>query len=210
MPRMPPLEIHPEIGRDAPVPPETIIPTAKLDRDLVARIVDAFPFGDGWQQRESRSFVHPTRPGFRQWHHIDDLWEVGGIYAFLLPATLFAEPRVIHLHAAGGTKILFEFTAPAICPEGLAVLYVGRTSNLRNRFEMHHTVGDRLGSAQVKYGLMDCGVCADQKQAITFIHDHARIVWHPLPGPQNAANRDLAELSLCAKWAPPFNTKAER
>jgi hypothetical protein len=94
--------------------------------------------------------------------------------------------------------------------EGYAVIYVGRTSNLAKRLIGHHSIGNRQASGPVKYGLCDCGLCTDQRSAIEFIHEHGRIAWHEVPSPDNAANRDLIELSLIARYMPPFNVKAER
>jgi hypothetical protein len=185
-------------------------PIATLDRRIIERACNSFPNGGDWQQLNSRDFLNPNRKGYRNWRRIDHLETIGGVYAFLLPAAFFSEERTIHLHSTKGSTIEFVFTAPAVTEDGYAVLYVGRTANFRSRFQEHHSTGNRQAAAQVKYGLIDCGICHDQREAIAFLHEHARIMWHRVSGKENAANRDLIELTLCAQWMPPFNIKAER
>jgi hypothetical protein len=45
---------------------------------------------------------------------------------------------------------------------------------------------------------------------LRYLREHGRIVYHILPGPENRANRDIIELTLCSKYKPPFNIKSER
>lgn len=182
---------------------------ATLDRELIERISDSFPNRGEWERLDSRNFLNPQRPRYRSWACINHLDGIGGIYAFLLPADFFTE-RTIHLHSTRGSRIPFHFTAAPITEDDFAVVYIGRTANFRNRFEEHHSTGNRLAAAQVKYRLIDCGLCGDQRPAIDFLHQHARIMWHRLTGQENAANRDIIELTLCARYMPPFNVKAER
>ena len=40
--------------------------------------------------------------------------------------------------------------------------------------------------------------------------DHATIAFRILNGIEHAANRDIIEISLCAKFMSPFNIKSER
>jgi len=86
----------------------------------------------------------------------------------------------------------------------LAVVYVGRTTNLKQRFCAHFRIGKRIASAQVKYGLMDCEIVSDkndnkcQSSAISFMRMHGRIAYFVLSGPEETANREIIELSpLC-------------
>jgi hypothetical protein len=92
----------------------------------------------------------------------------------------------------------------------LAVVSVGRTTNLAQRFYGHLTPGKRKDGGQVKYGLMDSGVCPDEGTALSFLHEHGQIVYQILDGAEQTANRDIIELSLCARLRPPFNNKSER
>ncbi|MEK7469881.1 MAG: hypothetical protein AAB074_21140 [Planctomycetota bacterium] len=63
---------------------------------------------------------------------------------------------------------------------------------------------------QVRAGLVKSGFCVDRHLALDFMLQHAVIRYRELTGDEHAANRDLLELSLCARFAPPFNIKSER
>jgi len=55
----------------------------------------------------------------------------------------------------------------------------------------------------------DCGLYEDADAALHALRAHARILYVVLPGPANCANRDVLEMSLCVRLAPPFNIKSE-
>ena len=62
----------------------------------------------------------------------------------------------------------------------------------------------------MKYGLADCAYAEDEDQALIALRAHARIIFTVLDGPENCANRDVLEMSLCARFGPAFNIKSER
>jgi hypothetical protein len=94
--------------------------------------------------------------------------------------------------------------------DGYGVVYVGRTTALLERWRGHLSRGERKDGGQVKFGLVDCGLYNDTDTALRALRTHARILYVVLPGPANCANRDVLEMSLCARFAPPFNIKSER
>lgn len=181
---------------------------AILDRETIIPVVSTFPDGGEWKGCLASEVLDADRPGRRTWRSFDHLKRVGGVYAFLMPARHFLEQKTIHLHGPKGSKLAFSFSARPLA-NGLSVLYVGRTSNLRNRLVGHHRVGNRQASGPVKYGLIDCGLCFSQQEAIEFLHKEGTLVWHELSGEENVANRDIIEHSLIANHMPPFNIKAE-
>ena len=99
----------------------------------------------------------------------------------------------------------------------LFAAYVGRTTNLLNRFRWHLGVSGRSTASQVRKGVtLAKGWKNDNPKhrvkASRLIRDHAVIVFlrKGLSGLENAATRDVLELSLCAEQIPPFNIKVER
>jgi hypothetical protein len=180
---------------------------ATLALSRVKRLADSFP-NDGWQMISTRDFVSPH--GQLDWRSTRHLKCVGGVYAILLPTAWFSVPRILHLHGPKGTSIPFEFMVPDFTGDGYGVAYVGRTTNLCQRWSGHLCNGERKDGGQVKFGLVDCGLHADETTALQILREHARIVYTVLDGPEQCANRDLLELSLCARFAPAFNIKSER
>lgn len=187
---------------------------ARLDFPLVRCLVDSFP-GKGWQTIPANSFIKDDSNGrfFSDWSKTKDLGGIGGVYAILLPSDWFQPRRILHLHAPHkheGVGIPFEFSVPAFTEDGYGIVYAGRTSNLRQRWRGHFCRGERKDGGQVKYGMLDCRVADDIDSALRELRQHARIIYTVLDGPKHCANRDLLEMSLCAKFAPPFNIKSER
>jgi hypothetical protein len=188
--------------------------TATLNLDLVRRLTNSFP-NDNWQTFFTRDFFDSSNgQDISNWGLMKHLKGVGGVYAILLPTVLFSIPRILHLHAPqhshGGKRIPFQFTLPDLSGEGYGVVYVGRTTNLCQRWRGHLTRGKRKDGGQVKYGLIDCEVEADIDAALRLLRKEAKIIYTVLPGPEECANRDILELSLCARFGPPFNIKSER
>lgn len=186
---------------------------AKLDSELVRKLTDSFP-GEGWNVVDAKTFVADRNESFfSDWRSVSHLSRQGGIYAVLLPCIWFRPSRVIHLHAPHTHEtptIEYEFTVPRINESDYGVVYVGRTSNLAARWRGHLSRGERKDGGQVKYGLIDSKVCEDLDDALRQLRHHARIIYTVLPGGEHCANRDILELSLCARFAPPFNIKSER
>jgi hypothetical protein len=187
--------------------------TARLHLEMVHRIADSFPNGE-WRSIDTRVFVADRGDEIHSnWQTAKDVDEMAGVYAIILPVTLFSRPVTIPLHAPHrhkGEKIPYEFTVPAVTDDSFGVVYVGRTSNLLQRWRGHFSRGERKDGGQVKFGLVDCGLYADPDSALRAVRANARILYVVLPGPANCANRDVLEMSLCARYAPPFNIKSER
>jgi excinuclease UvrABC nuclease subunit len=106
--------------------------------------------------------------------------------------------------------IEYEYTLPPCGADGFGVVYVGRSTNLGQRWRGHFTRGERKDGGQVKFGIFDSGIQSDHDEALRVLREHARVVYTVLPGDEHCANRDILELSLCARLAPPFNIKSER
>ena len=186
---------------------------ATLDLTLVRRLAASFP-GEGWHTIETHLFVADR--GIKitsDWSPASHVSEQGGVYAVLLPCAWFAPSRVIPLHAPHthhAPTIDYEFVLTPMSGDGYGVVYVGRTSNLKERWRGHFTRGERNDGGQVKFGLMDCGLYPEPDVALRALRQNARIIYTVLPGPDHCANRDILEMSLCAQLAPPFNVKSER
>ncbi len=183
---------------------------AKLDSVLIEDFVTSFPNGKGWEKLPCSQIGELTKKGYNSWKNIAHLKGKGAVYAFYLPASFFASARTIHLHGPKGSKIPFEFNLTPERGDDKVIVYIGRTSKLGQRFAAHLRKGARRASAQVKYGLMDSGICADQTSALAFIREHGLVVYRILDGPEQTANRDIIEICLCARYRPPFNIKSER
>lgn len=171
-----------------------------------------FPQGD-WQRVQGSGLHTPTgrNPKARKWALLHHVHQKGGNYAFLFPKEYFAEEREITLDGPGQRKIPFCFSTQSHPPiDGLFVAYVGKAANLKQRFQWHFSLAAKNTGAQVQYGLVKAGICQDRQSAVDFMLKHASIVYRELTGDANAANRDLLELSLCARFAAPFNIKSER
>lgn len=185
--------------------------SATLDLLLVRRLAECFP-SDPWQTISTRTFIAADRNGecYSTWSSAKHLKKVGGVYAILLPTAWFAPARILHLHAPQGSTISYQFTLPDLTGDGYGIAYVGRTADLCQRWRLHLTKGKRKDGGQVKHGLMDCGREQTEDSALRALREHARIIYTELRDPKNCANRDVLEMSLCARFGPPFNIKAER
>jgi hypothetical protein len=186
---------------------------ARLDLNLVHHLTAAFP-GEGWRSLETRLFITDRGEQISSdWSHSSHLTTVGGVYAVLLPCAWFTPARTIPLHAPHThheRTIPFEFTLQPLGDASDGVAYVGRTSNLAQRWRGHLSRGGRKDGGQVKFGLMDSGLHSDIDESLRSLRAHARIIYTVLSGPEHCANRDVLEMSLCARFAPPFNIKSER
>jgi hypothetical protein len=188
---------------------------ATLNLDLVQRMSASFPVPGNFWKTFTTNLIVADRPGqsYSDWKPISHLKGVGGVYAILLPAAWFSLSRTIHLHAPHshkGETIPFEFTVEAITDDGFGIVYVGRTSNLFQRWRGHLTSGERKDGGQVKYGLVDCGLERDVEAALQKVRSHSVFIYAELSGPEHCANRDVLEMTLCARFGPPFNIKSER
>jgi hypothetical protein len=186
---------------------------ASLHLEMVHRIAASFPGGD-WRKIEASAFVADRGDQiYSNWQVASEVSKDGGVYAILLPAAWFSKPTTIPLHATHshkGEKIPYEFTVKPVTNDGFGVVYIGRTSNLLQRWQGHFSRGERKDGGQVKFGLVDCALYNHPDTALRVLRAHARILYVVLPGPANCANRDVLEMALCARYAPPFNIKSER
>lgn len=187
--------------------------TATLDLSLVHRLAGSFP-NEGWQQLQSRTFFR-DRGGksVSDWTSLRHLKRQGGVYAILLPCAWFSPARILRLYAPHTHEtrtIDFEFSLAPLGNDDHGVAYVGRTTNLADRWRGHFSRGQRKDGGQVKYGLFDCELHADIALALQALRDSARVIYTVLPGSANCANRDVLEMALCARFGPPFNIKSER
>ena len=189
---------------------------ATLDRTLVDDLVRSFPFGPKWQTWYCSNAIRDNGAKLSaRWHSIDHLHQQGGVYVFTLPLAWFQPSCTISLHAPhshAGEKIPYQFSVPPLAGfDGWGVVYVGRTIDLKRRFRGHLLPGARKDGGQVKYGLIDSGLCSgDTTQALRDLRTNGRIIHTVLSGPENCANRDILEMALCAQLTPPFNIKSER
>lgn len=183
-----------------------------LDFTLIRDLVDEFPRGSWKQLRCSDLRGNETRvTNTLNWSALADLRENGGNYAFLFPTTLFGEENVISLDGPGRKEIPFRFRARSHrVSESSFVAYVGKTSNLKKRIQWHFSHAETSTAVQVQQGLVNAKVCKDRRDAVDYMIAHATIVYRVLAGDDQAANRDLLEMSLCAKYGVPFNIKSER
>jgi hypothetical protein len=186
-------------------------PLARIDADLVRTVLGEFPSGD-WKTLRASSLRATGLPNLsRTWTGLSSIRSVGGNYVFLFPACHFEQEREISLDGPGSRKIPFRFSSRSHPPcDGLVVAYVGKAANLHQRFQWHFSLARRNTGAQVQYGLLKSGVCPSRSAAVEFMLLNAIIIYRTLPGDEHTANRDLLELSLCARFAPPFNIKSER
>jgi len=177
---------------------------ATLNLEKAHQITSAFPNGE-WRSIDARIFIADRGDQIHSnWRAAEGVDKMGGVYAILLPVSWFSKPTTIPLHAPHshkGEKIPYEFTVESVTDGGFGVVYFGRTSNLLQRWRGHFSRG--------KFGLVDCGLYHDVETALRALRANARILYFVLDGPANCANRDVLEMSLCARFAPPFNIKSE-
>jgi hypothetical protein len=186
---------------------------ARYDQSLVADLSKAFPTGTEWGKLNCCDVIVSNDHYLRaNWSCMNNLHEKGGVYAFLLPVSWFSSPRIIKLHAphTHTSPIDFEFKIFPLSGMEYGVAYVGRTTDLKRRLRFHLSRGKKKDGGQVKFGVMNCGLFQQQDDALQKLREHARIIYTILSGRDHCANRDVLEISLCARFAPPFNIKSER
>jgi hypothetical protein len=188
------------------------ITTARVDFKLVRTITEEFPTSS-WHTFRGKD-IHaatPRSPNAKVWSNLKTIRDVGGNYAFLFPKEHFKREREISLDGPNQRKIPFRFCSDSHPgTDEYFVAYVGKAARLTQRFFWHFSGAESNTGGQVQYGLYKSGMCETRPDAVAFMLRHAVIAYRTLPGDENAANRDLLELSLCARFAPPFNIKSER
>jgi hypothetical protein len=188
-------------------------PTCHVDANVIGRVVGSFPDRGDWR-RISCDMLKPDVAQHADWTPLWDLSGKGGVYAFLYPRKALGNMVRIRLCAKGGSAV--QLTCPSASlarlrgAEEQVCLYVGRSANLLARFQQHLRYSGREMAVQVQRGLRDSGLCKSPREAIGLLFAHATIAYAILSTPRNVANRDIAEVTLCGKYRPPFNIKAER
>jgi len=168
--------------------------------------------------------------------NIDHIPKNLGVYCFVLPDSKLPKRRILILHGRTfGSKgnrrqLQLEFcyrAAPFTAGSGL-VIYVGKASNLHGRLKGHMSVNPEATTNQVLRGLVGKAKPAVDKaaleEALEHLRKHGSIYYREhfhrdeviFPaslhdaGKSLVADRDLLEIMLIAKYASPFNIKAER
>lgn len=180
---------------------------ARLDQSLVRSIAAEFPKGK-WRRITGLEIINANK---KTWKSLKHLRKVGGNYAFLFPERFFSKEREILLHAPSRRQVPFRYCLKTIfASDEYVAAYVGKASNLAQRIQWHFSLAKRNTGAQVQYGLVNSKICRNRSAAVKFMLEHSIIYYRDLHGDGHVANRDLLELSLCARFAPPFNIKSER
>ena len=141
---------------------------------------------------------------------------------FAIPSGSFNFTRPIILHGKSGHTFEFspEFESFKHGKSQFDVLYVGKTSNLSRRLPLHFRESAKSGNQVIR------GMCEVKRSTFSKQRDwllkNCTLYFNKLQFDEEtgdgyfrstesrAADRDLLELSLIAKFAPPFNIKAER
>jgi len=103
---------------------------AQLDPLIIKDFVSSFPVGTSWIKLPCNQIGQSSLGK-----------GIGGVYAFLLPQSYFSSKRSIHLHGPKMTQIQFDFSIPQAHYNNLAVVYFGRSTNLKQRFAAHFREG---------------------------------------------------------------------
>jgi|GEM_PF-1076235 len=187
----------------------------KLGERIVREAVDSFCTGKSWIIHKCSVLKDDGRN--LQWKNLRGLEEeTGGNYVFLWPASDFKAERTIPLSGPSvknlPQEILFHFKPQTVRWEGKtwAVLYVGKTTKLKQRFQWHFSSAQTNTGGQMQHCLVKCGVARNRKEAIQMTLDKALLCYRVLDGYEEAANREMIEVGLWAKFGPPFNIKSER
>ena len=202
---------------------QTVVGTTKLTADLDTIVESVGEENAGWHTALATKIAGIT--------------EKPGVYLFTLPADdRYAQGRLmLHGRTFGpeGQKrqIQFQFTYAARKLEGtsLVILYVGKAANLRDRLKNHLNLRNDSTTSQMLKGLASQAVHHGEERnvqtALTHLRERAQIIYYELGhedeaesdsrenddvGESFTSDRDLLEIKLIAKYAPPFNIKAER
>jgi hypothetical protein len=199
-----------------------ILATTKVAADLDQIVASAGSEHAGWRKASPNKLEEiPKKPG---------------VYCFVLPESDLPEARMLILHGRTfGPKgkrrqlqIRYHYSAAEFTKGSGLVVYVGKAVNLHGRIKGHLSVDPKATTNQVLRGLVGKPHTAVDSPALEkakkhlaghgtvhyFEHchadeakDHAKL---DDVGECLVAERDLLELKLIARYAPPFNLKAER
>jgi hypothetical protein len=202
--------------------PTPILATTRLTADLDRIVALAGSEDAGWRKASLKMLKEiPQKPG---------------VYCFVLPENDLPRERVLILHGRTfGSKdkrrqlqIRFHYSADTLTEGSGLVVYVGKAVNLHGRIKGHLSINPKATTNQVLRGLVgkqhsavDSPALKKAKMRVVghgvvhyFEHCHADEAKDHVKlddvGECLVAERDLLELKLIAKYAPPFNLKAER
>lgn len=156
-----------------------------------------------------------------------------GIYIFVFPISKLPKSKIIILHGRTSGKkankkqiqFRFNYITNPLRKGADGVIYVGKTSNLKKRLKGHLSENVRATTNQVLRGLSGQSSHSVRKNHLhaakdllskwgsVFYLEHSHADEKPalkINGQSFVADRDLLEIKLIAKYAPPFNIKAER
>ncbi len=160
-----------------------------------------------------------------------------GVYLFTLPEKdRHGHGRLTLYGRTFGAKgmrrqLQIEFAYAAQKLEGTSqlILYAGKAANLRDRLKNHLNLREDSTTSQMLSGLASQAVHHGEERnvaaALAHLLAEATIYYYELGhahecdrdpreddevGESLTADRDLLEIKLIAKYAPPFNIKAER
>lgn len=182
--------------------------TTSLSPTLIHESINHFPSSGEWE-----SFSLHTLQGKKtlSWKNADHIPTTEGVYAFAFPVEILGTKKYsIKLDGPRKSEIYFEFTVDdleKIENNTQIVLYVGRTTNLLNRLQMH--LRKTRTATQVLYGMKKIFGKSFQ-EAKDMLISSGVFYYLPVPGEINCVNRDLIELWLCVKYRSPINIKSER
>lgn len=204
-------------------PPKPVAGNTKLAHELDAIVDSVGKKGSGWE-----SIDLPN---------ISSITDEPGVYLFTLPSDdrHGQGSLILHGRTFGRKKrrrqlrIKFTYSAQKLEGTNRLVLYVGKAANLRSRLKNHLNTRDDSTTSQMLRGIASQAVYhgeePDVQSALDHIQKVATIYFYTLGhaneqrhdprgvddvGESFAADRDLLEIKLIAKFAPPFNIKAER
>jgi hypothetical protein len=204
--------------------PRPILATTRLAADLDAIVESAGRQNSMWGS------ARVTDKG------INDISEHAGVYCFTMPEFALPEERALILHGRtfgrkstrAQLRVKYVYEARQFGDQNDLVLYVGKASRLRARIKGHLSVNVRATTNQVLRGLIGGSHTSVSKAALGAalirMRTHARVHFFEhfhsnestdfrtldKAGECLVAERDLLEIKLIAKFAPPFNIKAER
>lgn len=204
------------------LPPQPILATTRITNELDGIVAGAGTEKGNWHSASL--------------DNVDTIPKEAGVYCFVLPEDDLPKDRRLILHgrtfgpkgARRQLQITFHYAAAVITTDADLVLYVGKAAGLRARLKGHLSTSVEATTNQVLRGLLgkrrsevtEEGLKAAKKLLVEkgtvfyYEHhhenesaDHAKC--HDV-GENYVVERDLLEIKLIAKYAPPFNLKAER
>ena len=204
--------------------PQAILATTRLAADLDAIVSSAGCVGSRWQ---CSALSATDVPGISS---------SAGVYCFVLPEAALPTERALILHgrtfgkkqARRQIQIRFDYQAIQFAGREELVVYVGKAANLRARIKGHLSTHVRATTNQVLRGLVGgphtaiTSAALERARSVLQKLGSVHLVEHFHPnelidhrtaaeiGECLVAERDLLEIKLIAKYAPPFNIKAER